>query len=105
MAKPPTPTAVPAALGTPSARLQQLLADGLRPDFVLCDQRLKDGASGLECLMQLLEEHPQASGALMSGDEEMLEQVQDQGYLALATPLQPDQLHAVLARCMAIRQP
>ncbi|WP_347613852.1 hybrid sensor histidine kinase/response regulator, partial [Comamonas thiooxydans] len=84
---------------------QQLLADGLRPDFVLCDQRLKDGASGLECLMQLLEEHPQASGALMSGDEEMLEQVQDQGYLALATPLQPDQLHAVLARCMTIRQP
>ncbi|WP_427772003.1 hybrid sensor histidine kinase/response regulator [Comamonas thiooxydans] len=84
---------------------QQLLADGLRPDFVLCDQRLKDGASGLECLMQLLEVHPQASGALMSGDEEMLEQVQDQGYLALATPLQPDQLHAVLARCMAIRQP
>ena len=36
----------------------------------------------------------------------MLEQVQDQGYLALATPLQPDlQLYAVLARCMAIRQP
>lgn len=84
---------------------QQLLADGLWPDFVLCDQRLKDGASGLECLMLLLDQRPQASGALMSGDEELLEQVQDQGYLALATPLQPDQLHAVLARCMAIRQP
>lgn len=68
---------------------------------MLCDQRLKDGASGMDCLVQLLDQLPQASGALMSGDEAVLEQVQDQGYLALATPLQPDQLHAVLARCMA----
>lgn len=41
---------------------QQLLAGGWQPDFVLCDQRLKDGARGMDCLMQLLDEHPQASG-------------------------------------------
>lgn len=78
----------------------QMLAQGWVPDFVLCDQQLQAGESGLDCLALLLEQCPEASGALMSGDAVLLEQAQDHGYLALAKPLQPEQLHAVLARCM-----
>lgn len=70
------------------------------PDFVLCDQLLDDEVSGLECLMQLLEQCPAAGGALLSDELLVLEHAQDQGYLALAKPLQSDQLYELLARCM-----
>ena len=72
-----------------------------QPDFVLCDQSLQNAENGFECLEQLLEQWPNASGALLSDDQSSLEQALDQGYLALSKPLQPEQLHAVLARCMA----
>ena len=72
-----------------------------QPDFVLCDQSLQNAENGFECLEQLLEQWPDASGALLSDDQSSLEQALDQGYLALSKPLQPEQLHAVLARCMA----
>lgn len=78
-----------------------VLADGWRPDFVLCDQQLENGEQGFDVLQQLLQHLPQASGALMSGDLAALEQAQEQGYLVLPKPLQPQELHAVLAHCLA----
>ena len=53
--------------------------------------------------MHLLEQWPFASGALLSDDQTSLEQAQDQGYLALSKPVQPEQLHAVLTRCLESR--
>ena len=77
------------------------MAERWWPDFVLCGQLPEGGVNSLDCLMQLLEQCPAASGALLSDDDVLLEQAQDQGYLTLSKPLQPEQLHAVLARCMA----
>ena len=78
-----------------------LMAERWWPDFVLCGHLPEGGVNSLDCLMQLLEQSPAASGALLSDDDALLEQAQDQGYLTLSKPLQPEQLHAVLARCMA----
>ncbi|RGE43788.1 hybrid sensor histidine kinase/response regulator [Comamonas testosteroni] len=82
------------------AQAQQMACDEA-PDFVLCGQLADGASSGLDGLMQLLDQCPAASGALLSDDDALLEQAQDQGYLTLTRPLQPEQLHAVLARCMA----
>lgn len=78
-----------------------MLASGWLPDFVLCDQQLDGGEQGFDVLRKVLDDLPQASGALMSGDMIALEQAQEQGYLVLPKPLQPQELHAILARCFA----
>lgn len=44
-----------------------LLYAGLRPQAILCDQRLRSGESGIEVLKTLLERCPGASGAMVSG--------------------------------------
>ena len=80
-----------------------VLASGWLPDFVLCDQQLDGGEQGFDVLQQVLDDLPHASGALMSGDMTALEQAQEQGYLVLPKPLQPQELHAILARCFAQR--
>lgn len=79
----------------------QLLATGWRPDFVLCDQQLGEGEPGLALLQRLLEQYPEASGALMSADPAALDAAQEEGYLTLPKPLQPQALHAVLMRCLS----
>ena len=78
-----------------------VLGSGWLPDFVLCDQQLDGSEQGFDVLQQVLDDLPQASGALMSGDMAALEQAQEQGYLVLPKPLQPQELHAILARCFA----
>jgi hypothetical protein len=48
----------------------------------------------------LLEHCPEASGAMISGefDSPELLRAEQEGYLVLRKPLQPDELHAVLSR-------
>lgn len=75
-----------------------LLDAGLRPQAILCDQRLRSGESGFALLKDLLERCPGAGGAMVSGefDSPALLQAEREGYLVLRKPVEPAQLHAVL---------
>ncbi len=75
-----------------------LLHAGLRPQVILCDQRLRSGESGFEVLKELLERCPGASGAMVSGefDSPALLQAEREGYVVLRKPVEPAQLHALL---------
>jgi signal transduction histidine kinase/CheY-like chemotaxis protein len=78
--------------------------DAIGPEFnpqaIFCDQRLRAGESGFDVLQMLLEHCPEASGAMISGefDSPELLRAEQEGYLVLRKPLQPDELHAVLSR-------
>ncbi|MDR0227288.1 MAG: hybrid sensor histidine kinase/response regulator [Burkholderiaceae bacterium] len=78
------------------------LADGLRPDLLLCDLQLPGGASALELLQAVLDEAPQAVTVLMGAEPapELLHQVQEEGYLLLRKPVDPRVLQAVLQRSL-----
>lgn len=85
------------------AQAMAALQDGLVPDVVLCDQRLPAGESGFAVLQALLARCGHARGAMVSGehaDPELL-QAQEEGYLVLRKPLEPDVLHTVLTRWLA----
>ena len=75
-----------------------LLETGFRPQAVFCDQRLRSGESGFELLRALLERLPEASGAMISGelDSPELAEAEEQGYLLLRKPVEPEALQAVL---------
>lgn len=75
------------------------------PDVVLCDQRLGGGENGFSVLVDLLERCPAANGALVSGEHgsAALAQAEEDGYLVFAKPLEPEALHAVLARWLTGR--
>lgn len=82
------------------AQARQWLAQGGRPQAVLCDQRLPGGESGLAVLQAVLERCGHARGAMLSAepDAPQLRQAQEDGYLVLPKPVCPDLLHALLAR-------
>ena len=73
---------------------------GFQPQVILCDQRLRAGESGFDVLRELLERCPNARGAMISGefDSPELRQAEHEGYLVLHKPLDPEKLHALLAR-------
>lgn len=81
--------------------------DAIGPEFVpkaiFCDQRLRAGESGFDVLQMLLERCPEASGAMISGEYNSPEllRAEQEGYLVLRKPLQPDELHAVLSRWLS----
>ena len=82
-----------------SVQMAQQLDDGFIPDAIFCDQRLRSGESGFEILKALLNRFPHACGAMVSGEfgsSELLD-AENEGYLVLRKPLEPTQLHAVLA--------
>jgi signal transduction histidine kinase len=76
----------------------RLLASGFTPDAVFCDQRLRSGESGFDLLRELLDRLPKASGAMISGelDSPELAEAEEQGYLVLRKPVEPEALEAVL---------
>ena len=81
----------------------RLLDDGFRPNALFCDQRLRSGESGFELLSALLERLPEASGAMISGEQDSPELLaaEEQGYLVLRKPVEPLELQAVLGHWLA----
>ena len=78
----------------------RVLASGFIPAAIFCDQRLRAGESGFDILRMLLERCPAAHGAMISGEfnsPELLE-AEDEGYLVLHKPLEPEVLLALLSR-------
>ena len=73
---------------------------GVVPDVILSDLRLGDGASGLEALATLLERFPQSRGCLVTGDwsSPELARAEDEGFLVLRKPVQPERLLTLLER-------
>lgn len=80
-----------------------LVEDGFVPQAIFCDQRLRTGESGFDVLRELLERFPDASGAMISGefDSPELRQAENDGYLVLRKPLEPEKLFAVLSHWLA----
>ncbi|WP_150050892.1 MULTISPECIES: ATP-binding response regulator [Methylomonas] len=78
------------------------LETGFEPQAIFCDQRLRSGESGFELLQALLERCPEAAGAMISGefDSPALAQAEQEGYLLLHKPLNPDALHTLLSRLL-----
>ncbi|MDH4427764.1 MAG: hybrid sensor histidine kinase/response regulator [Acidovorax sp.] len=76
------------------------LDGGFMPDVVFCDQHLGHGGSGFAVLQVLLERCPAARGAMVSGefDAPALHDAQEQGFLVLRKPVDPQTLHEVLSR-------
>lgn len=76
------------------------LDQGFVPQAIFCDQRLRSGESGFELLQALLARCPEASGAMVSGefDSSALHAAEADGYLVLRKPVDPEQVHALLAR-------
>ncbi len=81
------------------------LDNGFQPQAILCDQRLRAGESGFDVLCALLERCPDAHGAMISGEfnsPELIEAEQE-GYLVLHKPLEPETLYALLLRWLPIK--
>lgn len=77
-----------------------LLDAAFQPQVVLCDQRLRAGESGFEVLQAILERCPHAHGAMVSGEfnaPELL-RAEEEGYLVLHKPLEPEALYTLLDR-------
>ena len=85
------------------AQASRLLDEGFLPDVIFCDQRLRSGESGFQLLRTLLDRLPEASGAMISGelDAPELATAEEQGYLVLRKPLDPQALQAVLGHWLA----
>ena len=70
------------------------------PSVVLCDQRLRAGESGFDVLQAILERCPNTHGAMVSGEfnsPELLK-AEEEGYLVLHKPLEPEALYMLLDR-------
>lgn len=78
----------------------EVIAMGFNPRVILCDQRLRAGESGFDVLRGLLARCPAASGAMVSGefDSPDLKKAEEEGYLVLHKPVEPEQLFIVLSR-------
>lgn len=76
------------------------LNNGFVPQVIFCDQRLRAGESGFDILRELLTRCSPAIGAMISGefDSPELKQAENEGFLVLHKPLEPDQLYTVLSR-------
>ncbi|WP_200884565.1 ATP-binding response regulator [Methylotenera sp. N17] len=78
----------------------EVIDAGFTPNAILCDQRLRAGESGFDVLRNLLERCPEASGAMVSGEfnsPELIE-AENEGYLVLHKPLEPEVLFTLLSR-------
>ena len=79
------------------------LDEGFMPQAIFCDQRLRAGESGFDVLRALLARCPAASGAMISGefDSPELLEAENEGYLVLQKPLEPEALFTVLSSWLA----
>ena len=89
-----------AACAESSAQAFALLDQGFEPQVILCDQRLRAGESGYEVLCSLLSRCPEARGAMVSGEYKSPELIraENDGYIVLRKPLEPEILHTLLTR-------
>jgi signal transduction histidine kinase/CheY-like chemotaxis protein len=83
-----------------------MLDAGFQPHAIFCDQRLRSGESGFELLQALLDRCPTAAGAMISGEfnSPALAQAEQEGYLVLHKPLDPEALHALLCRLLPVAE-
>jgi signal transduction histidine kinase/CheY-like chemotaxis protein len=78
----------------------RILESGFMPKVILCDQRLRAGESGFEVLQALLKRCPDTHGAMISGEFNSpdLLAAENEGYLVLHKPLEPETLYTLLSR-------
>jgi signal transduction histidine kinase len=76
------------------------LAEGLRPDVILCDLRLPGPENGLQLMERLHVSHPNAHVALLSGDSrsQAFLAAEEAGYMVLPKPIDMDGLRVLLRR-------
>ncbi|MFN4117643.1 ATP-binding protein [Acidovorax sp.] len=94
---------VTAVCATTAAEAHACLDGGFEPDAIFCDQGLRSGESGFDVLRTLLARCPAARGAMISGEFKApaLQDAEDEGYLVLRKPVDPAELHAVLAQWLS----
>lgn len=80
-----------------------ILDSGFDAQAILCDQRLRAGECGFELLQALMERCPQAHGAMISGEfnSPELTTAENEGFLVLRKPLDPELLHSLLSRWLS----
>jgi len=89
------------SLGEATAEMTRL---GWEPQFVLCDYRLREGATGMDALNWLRNLHgAQLPCLLITGDieAERLRAVRESGYTIMHKPVQPAKLRAVMRGMLA----
>lgn len=96
---------VTARYAATAAQAHAHIDQGFRPQAIFCDQRLRSGESGFDVLRDLLARCPDASGAMVSGElgSPELTDAEDEGYLVLRKPVDPDRLHALLSTWLTQR--
>lgn len=80
--------------------LVQLGETGKKPDLIIADYRLREGATGIEAIQTIRERYNAATPAvLITGDAatEYLKQAQEQGFPVLHKPVAPAKLRALIA--------
>jgi CheY-like chemotaxis protein len=94
-------------LATNAAEAMAHLDAGFVPTAIFCDQRLRSGESGFDILRELLARCSQASGAMVSGEwhSRELEAAEEEGYLVLRKPLEPEALRIILERWLSAPAP
>ncbi len=94
---------VRAAAGGAQARAW--LDQGWMPDAIVCDYRLAPGETGLAVLQELLRRCGHSRGALLTGEHAApgVAQAEDDGYLVLRKPLEPELLYGLLAHWLGRR--
>ncbi|VFR91303.1 FIG01056136: hypothetical protein [plant metagenome] len=97
---------VEAECATCAAEALAVLDAGFQPRAILCDQRLRSGESGLEILKALSARCPDAAGAMVSGeyDSPVLKRAEEEGYLVLHKPVDPDRLYWLLSTWFGAQQ-
>ena len=87
-------TGLELAIAADRQQTDALLESGFRPDYVLCDLRLRSGDNGYSVLLSILAVCPDASGAMVSGEfnaKELLEAAEE-GIAVLQKPVSPELL-------------
>ncbi len=80
-----------------------LLDQGFMPQVILCDERLRSGESGFALLQALLDQCPDAAGAMVSGElnSPALSAAEAEGYVVLSKPVDPGALHGLLTQWLS----
>jgi len=85
-----------------AAALDQLLAIGRRPDLIVCDYRLPEGATGIEAIEGLRSAF-EIPALLISGDPVAPKSERQGGYHVLNKPVDPTAFRAALVDAAVIR--
>lgn len=83
------------------------LDEGYAPDAVVCDYRLAGGESGLAVLQAVLQRCGHSRGALLTGEHAAagVDRAEEDGYLVLRKPLEPELLYGLLAHWLPVHGP